>query len=61
MYSTTLVKSPQMVTVTLPLDLQVAIKLMSIQQKEDPNRCDRVLLGRDLDTFQYDMWNNIWL
>jgi len=44
-----------------PLDLQVAIRAMKIQQDTEPSRYEELLQGRDLEEFLDDIWNNRWL
>jgi hypothetical protein len=43
------VESLRMVTETPPLDLQIAIKVMKIQQNIDANRYGEILQGRELE------------
>jgi len=44
----------------MPLDLQIAIKVMKTQQDTDSSRHDEILQGRKLEKFLNDMWNNRW-
>ncbi|KAH0949537.1 hypothetical protein HN011_012416 [Eciton burchellii] len=60
-YKATPVRSLQIVTDTPPLDLQIAIKAMKIQQDTDPNKHDEILQGRKLEEFLNDTWNDRWL
>jgi hypothetical protein len=57
-YSTTPVESLQIVTDTPPLDLQIAIKAIKIQQETDPNKYEEILQGRKLEGFLNDTWND---
>jgi hypothetical protein len=53
-YKTTPVESLQIVTDTPPLDLQIAIKAMKLQQDTDSNKHDEILQGRKLEEFLND-------
>jgi len=57
-YSTTPVESLQIVTDMPPLDLQIAIKAMKIQQDTDPDKHDEILQGRKLEDFLNDTRND---
>ncbi|KAH0955277.1 hypothetical protein HN011_000717 [Eciton burchellii] len=59
-YSTIPVESLQIVTDTPPLDLQIAIKAMKIQQ-DNFNRNDEISQERKLEELLNDTWNNRWL